>query len=115
MSRWRGCSVYRLHLPKPELQVRVPNGRFRYWDVDFGWEEEALFGEFDGFGKYHRIEMTNGASPEQVVWEEKKREDAIRASTSRGMVRWSWEIALNVPALRQLLLQAGLRPTRGHR
>ena len=95
--------------------MRVPHGPDRYWDVDFGWEEEALFGEFDGFGKYHRTEMTKGASAEQVVWEEKKREDAIRAATRRGMVRWPWEVALNLPALRQLLIQGGLQPTRGQR
>lgn len=107
--------IHRLHLPTPELQVRVPNGPLHYWEVDFGWEAEALFGEFDGFGKYHRTEMTRGASPEQVVWIEKKREDAIRAATRRGMVRWSWEIARNLPALRQLLIQGGLRPRRAHR
>lgn len=105
--------IHRLHMPKPALQVRVPNGRHTYWDVDFGWKDEELFGEFDGFGKYHRTEMTGGKSPEQVVWEEKKREDAIRAATKRGMVRWSWETALNLPALRRLLIQGGLHPTRG--
>ncbi|MEO7006456.1 MAG: hypothetical protein ABI275_00455 [Terrimesophilobacter sp.] len=106
--------IHRLHLPKPDLQVRVSNGLVRYWEVDFGWETERLLGEFDGFGKYHRSKMTKGASPEQVVWAEKKREDAIRASTKRGMVRWPWEVAHNLSALRQLLVEAGLRPQRGH-
>lgn len=107
--------IHRLHLPKPDLQVRVANGPVRYWEVDFGWEAEKLFGEFDGFGKYHRTSMTNGASPEHVVWVEKKREDAIRAATNYGMVRWPWAIARSLPALRQLLMGAGLRPERGHR
>lgn len=107
--------IHRLHLPKPELQVRVTNGPTRYWEVDFGWPAERLFGEFDGFGKYHRTTMTRGASPEHVVWLEKKREDAIRAATKYGMVRWPWEIARSLPALRQLLVQAGLRPERRHR
>jgi hypothetical protein len=29
--------IHRLHLPKPELQVRVPNGQTHHWEVDFGW------------------------------------------------------------------------------
>jgi hypothetical protein len=76
--------IHRLHMPKPELQVRVPRGSGRYWDVDFGWEEEALFGEFDGFGKYHRTQMTKGKPPEQVVWEEKKRGPIDRPESYRS-------------------------------
>jgi hypothetical protein len=76
--------IHRLHMPKPALQVRVPRGSGRYWDVDFGWEEEALFGEFDGFGKYHRIQMAKGKPPEQVVWEEKKRGPIDRPESYRS-------------------------------
>ena len=103
--------LHLLRMPKPELQVRVPKPWRGHWDVDFGWEEYALFGEFDGYLKYHREDMTRGQAPEDIVWAEKKREDAIRNATKRSMARWTWDIALSLPAFRRLLLEAGLRPT----
>ena len=103
--------LHRLRMPKPQLQVSVPKPTGGHWDVDFGWEEFALFGEFDGYFKYHREDMTRGQAPEDIVWAEKKREDAIRNTTKRSMTRWTWDIALSLPAFRRLLLEAGLRPT----
>ena len=98
-------------MPKPQLQIPVPKPWSGHWDVDFGWEEYALFGEFDGYLKYHREDMTRGQAAEDIVWAEKKREDAIRNTTKRSMTRWTWDIALNLSAFRRLLLEAGLRPT----
>lgn len=102
-------NIHRLGFPPPDLQVafeRPDGGRDI---VDFDWPEQGMFGEFDGFGKYVRQEFTHGRSMEQVLWEEKLREDRVRMHRPRG-ARWGWAIAIDPMLLRQRLLTAGLRP-----
>lgn len=76
-------------LPVPALQVVLhsaegsPLGR-----VDFWWEEQHVVGEFDGRVKYGR-ELRPGRDPVEVLYEEKCREDELRAE-DLGMVRWGW-------------------------
>ncbi len=53
------------------------------------WEAERLLGEFDGRVKYGRL-LRPGQEPGDVVFEEKRREDAMRAE-DWGMVRWTWD------------------------
>lgn len=85
--------------------------------VDFRWEQRQelrtlrLLGEFDGHVKYTRGEFMRGRSIDNVVWDEKIREDRLRA-TDHGMARWIWSVALRIEAMRSLLLRAGLRPER---
>lgn len=67
-----------------------------------------------GRRKYERDSMTGGRSPGQVVWEEKQREDALRALDLR-MIRWGWREAMNPPLLARILVAGGLRPTRSRR
>ncbi|WP_300007742.1 type IV toxin-antitoxin system AbiEi family antitoxin domain-containing protein [Pseudonocardia sp.] len=76
-------------LPAPVLQfeVRGPDGRL-LGIVDFGWPELRTVGEFDGRVKYGRL-LRPGRHPEDAVFAEKLREDAIRG-TDLGMVRWTW-------------------------
>jgi hypothetical protein len=74
-----------------------------------GCTEQGMFGEFDGFGKYVRQEFTHGRNLEQVLWEEKLREDRVRMHRPRA-ARWGWAIAIDPMLLRQQLLTAGLRP-----
>ncbi len=105
--------LHRRRFPRPELQHEfvTPAGRFR---TDFYWEEYGLVGEFDGAVKYGG----NGATL-QPSWEtleqEKRREDAIRA-TGVGFVRWSWREIGRPPdhpdGLMQRLIRAGLPRTR---
>ncbi len=86
-------AIHRAGLPDPALQheVRAPDGRV-LGRVDFWWEEFGTAGEFDGRIKYGRS-LRPGQDPGAVVFEEKVREDAIRAD-GHGMVRWIWsEIA----------------------
>jgi hypothetical protein len=45
-------------------------------------------GEFDGFAKYGRL-LRPGQVPADVVFAEKRRQDAMRAKL-RGFVRWTW-------------------------
>ena len=60
-------------LPAPRTQVPVETrlGRFR---ADLGWEEWRLLVEFDGLVKYRELA---GGDPGRVVYEEKRRQEAI--------------------------------------
>jgi len=111
--------VHLCGFPPPELQVEYPRRDGGKDIVDFRWEQRQkgrtlrLFGEFDGKVKYTRDEYTHGLPVEEVVWQEKLREDRLRASTGHDMVRWTWDMALRREPLQQLLLGAGLRPVAG--
>jgi hypothetical protein len=63
--------------------------------TDFAWEEEGIVCEFDGRIKYGRL-LRPGQVPGDAVFEEKRREDAIR-DTGWEVVRWTWA-DLSVPA-----------------
>ena len=62
--------------------------------TDFVWEQQRLAGEFDGRVKYGRL-LRPGQQPGDVVFEEKRREDAVREA-GWGVVRWCWD-DLRVP------------------
>ncbi|MGY1633656.1 hypothetical protein ACI784_18290 [Geodermatophilus sp. SYSU D01186] len=81
--------LHRLGLPPSTLQldVRTVSGR-SVGRVDFGWEEHRVLGEFDGRVKYGRL-LRPGQEPGDVVFEEKRREDALR-DEGWGVVRWTW-------------------------
>jgi predicted transcriptional regulator of viral defense system len=71
-------------LPRPELQVDLHDERGFIGRVDAWYEEAALALEFDGRMKYEQ--PLGGRSPAQVLWDEKRREDRMRAVDVR-MVR----------------------------
>lgn len=101
--------MWEARLPRPDLQVEkvVAGRRVR---VDFSWSDPGLVGEFDGREKYHQASY--GRDPEDVLWDEKLREDEIRASGLR-IVRWVWEHAWSAGGtqmLRRLALY-GVHPT----
>ena len=77
--------------------------------TDFWWPEELIAGEFDGKQKYADEDMRGDWSPEEVVYQEKLREDSIRA-LGFTVVRWNWADLEQPGRLRQKLLRAGLRP-----
>lgn len=68
-------------LPLPELQVEVHDGRGLAGRVDAWYDDAALAVEFDGRVKYAR--PRGGRTPAEVAWEEKRREDRIRAAGVR--------------------------------
>ncbi len=101
----------------PVLQYRVRNGGVTIATTDFYWEETRVVGEFDGREKYLKPEYLRGRTPSDVVYEEKVREDRIRA-TGRNVARWAWD-ELNSPGrLERILLDAGVplrrRASAGH-
>lgn len=105
MSR---VSMFRAGLPAPELQVELAGESGQIWIVDFWWPEFNLIGEFDGRWKYTDPEFLRGRMPEQVLIDEKDREDDLRAA-NHGFTRWDWPVALSPARMRDRLRGAGLR------
>lgn len=74
-------------LPAPELQYVIVDGCGRFVArTDFAWLAQRVVGEFDGAVKYSG---QLGKAPEQVVLEERRRENAIR-SCGFDVLRWTW-------------------------
>jgi len=59
------------------LQVEIRSAARLVGVVDAWFEDAAVAVEFDGYVKY--ADPWRGRTPEQVVWDEKRREDALRA------------------------------------
>lgn len=77
----------RLGLPRPELQFTVATSRgVLIGYTDFAWPEYRHVAEFDGKIKY---DGSLGTTGKQALFDEKKREDAIRGQ-SLGMSRVVW-------------------------
>lgn len=68
-------------LPAPELQVELWDAAGFLGRVDGWYEDAAVALEFDGAVKY--LDPRGARSPGQVLWEEKRREDRIRATGVR--------------------------------
>ncbi|CAN5311416.1 hypothetical protein BH11ACT5_BH11ACT5_06960 [soil metagenome] len=99
-----------LGLPIPELQVPFYDRRGLIGVTDYYWPDLGLAGEFDGDSKYgDGRRFGKELSPQQIVIDEKKREDRLRAVVS-DVVRWDWAVALNRRELAALLSSHGLRP-----
>lgn len=112
---WMRVLIHQLGFEVPDLQheYRLDDGRrFR---SDFRWSSIRLAAEFDGRLKYRAGEARGGRSAEQVVVEEKDREDAVRA-TGDGMLRCVWDDLRDPRLLRHKLEAAGVprrpRPAR---
>jgi hypothetical protein len=101
-------AIHRLGFPAPLLQVRFEDALGLIGFVDFWWPDQDVIGEFDGLGKYLREEFAHGRSPAEVVLEEKRRENRLRALGPR-VGRWGWPVARNRSALATVLTDAGLR------
>ncbi len=80
---------WRQGLPRPTLQhpITLP-GQVAF--LDFMWEDAGVGGEFDGKQKYMRSAQA-GEDPGEVVFREKRREDALlEEGTVRIMRRMIW-------------------------
>ncbi|MCW4457448.1 hypothetical protein [Microbacterium sp. MPKO10] len=98
---------YLLGFPEPELQVAVFDNDGLIGEADQAWPTFRLLGEFDGRAKYTRDVYTHGRSIADIVFDEKVREDRMRA-TGEGMARWLWDDAHRANRLAQILVTAGL-------
>lgn len=90
-------------LPRPEPQYEVfgPDGRL-VGRCDFGWPEFRVLGEFDGRKKYSELLRRPGQAAEDVLIDEKRREDRLRA-LGWTVLRWMWdELYRPEPLLAQL-------------
>ncbi|WP_221585793.1 hypothetical protein [Microbacterium sp. G2-8] len=89
-----------------QVEIQVPEGR-RYF-VDFAFA--GILGEYDGATKYLNRAMRGGRSSEQVVFDEKRREDRIRAATGRRVLRWTTREIRTRDTFREFLSSHGVRP-----
>ena len=86
--------LYDAGLPLPECQVVVVSGRASY-RVDFLYAEQRLVIEADGKAKYRSDarwlseQERRRFNPASVVWEEKRREDALREDGYRFLRAYS--------------------------
>jgi len=94
-------------LPRPRLQVPHYDSAGFIGSPDFFWEEFGVVGEADGDMKYLDEKVRGSRSAEQVVLDEKIREDRFRA-LPRTVARWRWNVAINPAVLRARLVQSGL-------
>ncbi|NYE19307.1 hypothetical protein [Microbacterium immunditiarum] len=112
-----GESVSRLHLLRlgfetPSLQAAVPAPHGGSFYVDFGLDDVDAFGEVDGRSKYLDESLRRGVPLEQVLLAEKQREDWIRGTTGRHLVRWEDEHIRTPWHLAERLAAFGIRPPR---
>ena len=101
--------MYELHLPIPDLQREFFDQAGFVGRTDFWWEYLRLVGEFDGRTKY--LPDGLGSDPAEVVWQEKRREDRLRALVA-GVARWTWAEAYDPKAFLTVMARAGVHPTR---
>lgn len=104
--------MWQAGLPRPDLQrtVIVEGRRYR---LDFLWHKVHVCGEFDGRIKYTRDAF--GVDPQDAVWSERLREQALRRG-GLDVARWTWDEAWyrDGAAMLAELARHGIRPT-GHR
>ncbi|MFJ4158797.1 hypothetical protein [Microbacterium testaceum] len=110
-----GESISRIRLDElgftsPSLQVAVDGPRGKTYWLDFGLDEANAWGEFDGKVKYRELADASGHSSREVVEAEKRREDWIRGTTGRTVVRWGWEHISDAATLGRRLAAFGVRP-----
>lgn len=97
-----------LRMAPDDLQHGFVDARGKRYDVDFWWSRERVIGEADGLVKFTDERYLKGRTPAQAAWDEKVREDALRAM-GNGFTRWGWHEATDPALLRERLLAAGVR------
>lgn len=82
--------MYELGFEQPELQVPLEDAAGNFGRADFGWE--GIIGEFDGERKYRASGDAGDTVSEEIVIEEKRREDRARR-LDLAVSRWVWSEA----------------------
>lgn len=99
--------MFRLGLPRPDLQVEHRDDRGLIGRTDFAWGE--VVGEFDGKIKYAIPDDADPATASEIVWREKQREDRLRR-LPRRVARWVWADAITPERMARILATEGIRP-----
>lgn len=110
-----GESVSRLHLSRLgftryDIQIHVAGAAGDDYWLDFGFFGARCFGEFDGQSKYRDSSMRGERSVEDVVLDEKRREDDIRGVTGWRMARWGSADIATIDGFGARLAAFGIRP-----
>lgn len=100
--------LHRLGYASPGLQVAVPGPHGHDYAVDF--DLGAAWGEFDGAFKYTDPLFLRGRSAARALADEKAREDWIRGTTGKRVVRWQMQHLSDPDTLGRLLRSFGIRP-----
>lgn len=104
---WSRVLIQRLGFAAPDLQVGVRGVGGELFRADFGWDGGRILGEFDGREKYTSAALRGERSAADVVVQEKRREDSVRA-TGRGVCRWDWTDLVHHHRLAATLTSAGV-------
>ena len=99
--------IFQLGFEVPELQVCFPDILGGNAFADFWWRRVRKIGEFDGFLKYGVGPVLGNRDPGSVVWQEKQREDALRARVN-SFNRWGWDLALSPVQFHAFLTERGV-------
>lgn len=99
----------RLGFERLRLQVPVPGPDGQEYRVDIEIEDERVFLEIDGMTKYQDAAMRAGRSLDQVLLDEKRREDWIRGTTQRRLIRVEEAHLATVDRLAARLAAFGIR------
>jgi hypothetical protein len=100
----------RLGFQRLRLQVLVPGPSGKPYRVDLEIEDVHTFFEFDGHTKYLEESLRSGRTVEQVVLDEKRREDWIRGTTQKRFVRAESSHVVTPSALAKRLAAFGVVP-----
>jgi hypothetical protein len=101
------ANIHLLGLPAPVLQHPLYDENGLIGVSDFWFPGVRAVGECDGRWKYLDPAYRGGRSADQVVYDEKVREDRMRAVAS-GFARWDWRTATTPALLRVRLARAGV-------
>ncbi|WEV65858.1 CTP synthase [Bifidobacterium sp. ESL0764] len=97
---------------KPELQheFRDPANPTHIFRTDFLWlcNGNAVVLEYDGMEKYTNQHMTNGRSTRRVVYDERRREDALHRAGVASILRTDYQEVTSRKPLIQKLISNGI-------
>ncbi|WP_420368182.1 hypothetical protein [Curtobacterium sp. L1-20] len=106
ITRW-GAHV--LGTPTPVAQQAFRHDGVFVDRVDLWFPEQGVVVEFDGRAKYVDPALRNGRTAEDVLFDEKRREDRLRRrSDVHGLVRVTWADAMPGGQVPRLLGEAGI-------
>ncbi len=107
-------AMHDLGLPAPLQQHVFRDASGTIGRVDFWFPEHGVVVEFDGLAKYRDASLRNRRSAEEVVVDEKLREDRLRAVPDvRHVVRPIWRDVMPGGRFPAMLAAAGLPIARG--